>query len=117
MEDFTYKEYTEEETKIYHEAMDKIMEGLEEGLTFHESCSAVIVKDEQLKEFIRDDALKIMIADTHYTKGLSLQHLADTLQIPIDTIDKANAEMLEDVEISAAGMYRMNNPHGLAGTA
>lgn len=117
MKDFTYKEYTEEETKIYHEAMDKIMEGLEQGLTFPESCKAVIVEDEQLRGFIIDDALKIMIADIHYKRGLSLGHVADALHVSIDTITKANAEMLEDVEISSVRMYRMNNPSGPVGTA
>ena len=117
MNDFAYKEYTEEETKIYHEALDKIMEGLEQGLTFPESCKAAIVEDERLRGFIIDDALKIMIADIHYKRGLSLEHVADALQVSIDTITKANAEMLEDVEISSAGMYRMNNPSGPVGTA
>jgi hypothetical protein len=117
MGDFTYKVYTEEETQIYHESMDKIMKGLEKGLSFHESCSGIIIKDEQLKGFILDDALKIMIADIHYKKGLSLQHVADALQVSIDTINKANAEMLEDIEITATEAYKMNNPHGLTGNA
>jgi hypothetical protein len=117
MGNFTYKEYTEEETKIYHEAMDKIMKGLEKGLGFHESCNSIIIKDEELKGFILDDALKIMIADMHYNKGLTLLHVADTLQVSIETINKANAEMLEDIEISATAEYKMNNPHGLSGSA
>jgi len=117
MGDFTYKEYTEEETAIYHEAMDTIMKGLEQGLGFHESCSGISIKDEQLKGFILDDALKIMIADMHYNKGLSLEHVADALQVSIETINKANAEMLEDIEISAIAEYKMNNPNGLSGSA
>ena len=117
MGDFTYKEYTEEETEIYHEAMDNIMKGLEKGLSFHESCSGIVIKDEQLKGFILDDALKIMIADIHYNKGLPLQHVADALQVSIDTIKKANAEMLEDIEITAIAEYKMNNPQGLTGNA
>jgi hypothetical protein len=117
MGDFTYKEYTKEETAIYHEAMDTIMKGLEQGLGFYESCSGISIKDEELKGFILDDALKIMIADMHYNKGLSLAHVADALQVSIDTINKANAEMLEDIEISAIAEFKMDNPQGLSGTA
>jgi len=117
MEDFTYKEYSEDESRVYDEAMDKIMEGMRSGLTFYESYSAVIVEDEQLKEFIIDDALKIMIADIHYTKGLSLQHVADTLRISMDRIHKANSEMVEDISITAAEIYKMNNPGGPVGNA
>ena len=113
MKDFTYKDYTEEETEIYNAAMDKIMEGLEQGLPFTESCEHAIVEDEQLRRFIIDDALKIMIADIHYKRGLSLGHVADALRVSIDTINKANTEMLEDIEISASGMCTI----GPAGTA
>ena len=110
MGDFTYKEYSEEENKIYHEAMDKIMDSLRKGLRFHEACSTAHVEDKELKRFIEDDALKIIIADMYFVKGLSLQNVADTLQVSIDTISKANSEMLEDVEIMATEMYKMNNP-------
>lgn len=117
MEDFAYKEYTEGETKIYNEAMCKIMEALEKGLTFEEACGAAKVEDEQLRGFILDDALKVAIADMFYRKGFPLPEVAAALQVSIDRINKANAEMLEDVEISATEMYRMNNPNGPVGNA
>ena len=117
MKDFTYKEYTEEETKIYEMAMDKIMKGLKEGLSFHECCNSLTIEDEELKGFITDDALKIVIADMHYNRGLSLEHVADTIQLPMDVINKANEEMMEDVEITTIEMSRMSNPLGQTGTA
>ena len=40
MENFTYKEYTEEESKVYNEAMDSIMEGLQSGLNFTDACGS-----------------------------------------------------------------------------
>jgi hypothetical protein len=43
-------------------------------------------------------------------KGLSLQNIADTLQISMDKIQKADAEMMEDVEIASMEIHRMNNP-------
>jgi hypothetical protein len=117
MGDFTYKEYTEEETEIYNDSMDKIMRGLEEGLGFHESCSGIRVDNEELKGFILDDALKIMIADMHYKKGIPLVEVADALRVSIDTINKANTEMIEDIEMTAIEAYKMDNPNGLSGTA
>jgi hypothetical protein len=65
MEDFTYKEYSEDESRVLMKPWTN-HGGMRSGLTFYESCSAVIVEDEQLKELIIDDALKIMIADIHY---------------------------------------------------
>jgi hypothetical protein len=46
MEDFRYKEYTEEESRIYHDAMDRIMEALQSGINFHDACGTAVVGDE-----------------------------------------------------------------------
>lgn len=117
MEDFTYKEYTEEENEIYNKAMDEIMAAWKNGRKFNEACNAINIEDKELKSYIEDDALKILIADMHYVKGLPLQEIAGTLEVPIDTINRANSEMLEDIEIMTTGMYKMDDPDTLMGNA
>jgi hypothetical protein len=116
MTDFKYKEYSEEENKIYDEAIAKIREALKNGLNFNEACSIINV-DEGLKKFIVDDALKVMIAEMHYAKGMSLRQVADTLKVSIKDVDIANMEMLEDVGITAAEIYKMSNHGGPMGNA
>lgn len=110
MEDVKYKEYTTGEDKIYNEAMSKIREGLRNGLNFNEACSVVNV-DGELKKYIIDDALKVMIAEMHYAKGMTLKQVADALKVSFKTVDVANMEMLEDVGITAAEVYKRSN-HG-----
>jgi len=117
MEKFVYKEYTEEESRIYNEAMDRIMEGLQNGLSFADACGCVDVEDEELKEFIKDDALKIMIADIHYNKDLPMEHVSSRLSVPIDVVNKAYAEMLEDIEISTTEVYKSIHPDSPIGNA
>jgi len=117
MEDFRYKEYSEEETKIYHDAMDRIMEALHNGMNFCDACGTADVGDEELKRFIEDDALKIMIADMHFKKGVSFEELADALKLPVDVISKAHAEMLEDISISTAEVFKATNPGAQFGNA
>lgn len=117
MEEFQYKEYSEEENKIYQDAMRKIMEGLKNGLNFAEACNDVDVSDAELKGFITDDALKIVIADMHYNKGLGLADLASLLNISLETAEKANREMLEDVSLSSEEIHRLNNPDNRIGNA
>jgi hypothetical protein len=117
MADFKYKEYTAEEDKIYNDAIAKIREGLKNGLGFDEACSMADVADAELKEFIEDDALKIMIAEMHYAKGMPLDRVADALKVPVKKIAKANGEMLEDAGIAAAKMFRQSNPGGITGSA
>ena len=117
MEDFTYKEYTEEENEIYNKAMDEIMAALKNGRKFNEACNAINVEDKELKSYIEDDALKIIIADMHYVKGLSLQDVADDLEVSIEIINKANAEMMEDVAVTTTELYKINNPEHPIGNA
>jgi hypothetical protein len=117
MEDFRYKEYTEEESRMYHNAMDRIMEALQRGMNFHDACRTANVGDEELKRFIEDDALKIMIADMHFKKGFSLEETADALKVPVDVVSKANAEMLEDISISSAEVFKSANPDAQFGNA
>src|SRR4030042_4250180 len=117
MGDFTYKEYSTDESKIYDAAMAQIIEGLRNGLSFNDACSAVTVEDKELKGFIEDDVLKIMIADLHYVKGLSLPEVASVLKVSIETTNRANLEMLEDVGITSMEVYKQNNPDKPVGNA
>ncbi|MBF0505754.1 MAG: hypothetical protein HQL09_02860 [Nitrospirae bacterium] len=117
MGDFKYKDYTPEESRIYDEAMVKIREGMKNGLSFSEACSAINIQDPELKHFIEEDALKVMIAEMHYQKGIPLPQVSDTLKIPLKKINAANMEMLEDVGTTAAAIYRESNPDGPIGNA
>lgn len=117
MEDFTYKEYTEEESRIYDRAMKEILGKLSEGASFDEACGSVDVADAQLKGFIADDALKVVIAEMHYKGGMSLEQLANTLKIRSERLTLANQEMLEDIEMTSSEIYRANNAGRPAGNA
>jgi len=117
MEELRYKEYTEEESRIYNQTMGEIMEGLKNGLTFREACGATKLHDGQLRGFIEDDALKIMIAEMYYNKGIPLEKVAENLQVPLEKLKEASAEMLEDVGITAVELYRGNNPDSPVGNA
>ena len=117
MDDFRYKEYTEEESVIYNEAMDRIMEALKDGRKFDEACSAVHIESDELRSYIEDDAMKIIIADMHYVKGCSMQEVADALHVSLETVNRASAEMMQDVGITAIEAYKMNNPDSPVGNA
>lgn len=117
MAEVKYKDYTVEESMIYDAAMTEIREGVRNGLSFREACSGIDVKDAGLKQFIEDDALKVIIAEMHYHNRIPLQQMADMLKLPLKSLNIANREMLEDVGVTAAEIYRQNNPDGLVGHA
>ncbi len=117
MEEFRYKEYTEEESRRYEQALQKILDGLRSGLPFREACDAVHHDDEALRAFVEDDALKIMIAEMHYNGGQSLEEVARKLGVAVDTLARANREMLQDVEAASVDVFRAHHPGSHSGSA
>jgi len=112
-----YKKYSPEEDRIYSESIAAIREEMKKGLTFDKACDTINVEDEELKKFILDDALKIMIAEMHYGKGVSLGEVAAALNIPMSKVSVASLEMLEDAGCAAADLNRKCTPNGPAGNA
>jgi antitoxin component of RelBE/YafQ-DinJ toxin-antitoxin module len=117
VKEFSYKEYTEEESRLYEQTLQKILQGLKEGMTFQAACSIAQLDDAVLKGFVEDDALKIMIAEMHYQQGLMLEQVAEKLGMPVDTLMRANDEMLQDVEMTSVEFYQSQHPGSHSGTA
>lgn len=110
MKDIEYKQYTPEENAIYYDSMEKILTSLRGGSTFEAACSNVDICDASLKNFILDDAIKVMIAELHYKDGLSLLQVAERLDVPVMKISCASLEMLEDVSIASSEAFEKDNP-------
>lgn len=87
------------ETNIaYEKAVATIREGLGKGLGFDSACAEIEIESEGLKRQIIDDMLKVLIAEEHFNKNISLDELAATLKISPERLETARAEMLEDVK-------------------
>lgn len=104
--DFVFRNYSDEESEIYDSAMKEIMQNIKKGMSFREAVDNVFVEDEILKGLIEDDALKILIAELCYVSKIPFEELADMLKLPLETIRKANFEMLEDVQATLNQTFR-----------
>lgn len=101
-ENVNYKNFTEEEDRIYRKSIEMIRSGLGNGLKFSSACELIAVEDMELKNLIIDNALKVEIAELHYGKGLPLIDVSKKLGVSMERLLKANAEMIEDVLNTAA---------------
>ncbi|MCS7215455.1 MAG: hypothetical protein RMI30_00205 [Thermodesulfovibrio sp.] len=97
---FVFRDYSEEESKIYEKAIKEIIQNIKDGMSFRDAVDSVYVEDKELKAFIEDDALKILIAELCYVSKIPFEELANMLKIPLDTIRTANREMLEDIALT-----------------
>ena len=117
MSDKNQKNRLMENDRVYESAIASMREGLKSGLSFSEACSIMDVTDPELRRFIEDDALKIVIAEMHYGKGTALKELSRMLRLPYAVVYEANIEMLEDAGLSAAEIYKHENFDNAVGNA
>lgn len=108
-EKIEYREFDEEESRVYQQAVDTIRGNVKNGITFDLACEFIDVKDEELKQVIIDDALKIEIAEMHYGKGMTLRDVSKALGVSIERLLKATHEMMEDV-MNTAGEAGRTHP-------
>lgn len=92
-----YKHFSEDEGRIYDQALAQIRSGIAQGIKFDAACEFLKVSDPELRDIIIDDALKVHIAEMHYGAGLPLSEVAKALGLPMERLLRANAEMMEDV--------------------
>ena len=93
--------FVTETDKVYEKAVATIREGLAKGLDFDSACAAIEIENESLKKNIIDDMLKVLIAEEHFNKNISLEDLAGTLRIAVKRLESAKLEMIEEVKNSS----------------
>jgi hypothetical protein len=90
--------FLSEAEKTYMNALAKIKEGLTKGFDFASASAGVMIDDESLRQAVFDDVLKVIIAEEHFIKMVPLEQISKKLNLPIDRLERARSEMLEDVE-------------------
>jgi hypothetical protein len=105
MPEFSFKEFTPEENRIYEEAVKSFREAVSSGKTLQQAYESYAIEDPELKSMIQADFLKIMIAERHFEKRQSLEDVAKGLAVAVDLVKKTHARMLQEVGVSAASQF------------
>ena len=80
---------------LYENAIKKIKNAVEQGLSFDQACSLITVDDTELRESVRNDSLKAIIAEMHLSRGLPLKNLAMRLRLSLSRLLNAREGMSE----------------------
>ena len=100
-----YKEFTREEEELYDREMNELLRLVKGGATIPDACSKIETEDPEMVQILKDDLLKIMIAELHYGKKMTLNEVARLLDVEISEVIQANEIMIEDV------MYTVKETH------
>ncbi len=105
MPEFSFKEYTPEESKIYEEAINGFKQAIAAGKTLRQAYDSYEIPDKELEKIIQADFLKIVIAERHFGKHQPLEEIAKSLDVTQDLIKGTLARMLQEVGITAANQF------------
>ena len=111
-EHINYKQFTEEEGRIYTKGIEMIRATISDGVKFDIACGMVTIEDSEMKGLVIDDALKIEIAELHFGKQLTLREVSKRLGVSVQRLMKAREEMLEDVMNTAQASELMMYDEG-----
>jgi hypothetical protein len=105
MPEFQFKEFTEEESRIYSEAVEAFRQAVGSGKTLRQAYDSYTVADQELANLIQADFLKIMIAERHFGQGQPLDEIAKAFDVPVTLVKETHARMLQEVGITAANQF------------
>jgi hypothetical protein len=105
MPEFSFKEFTPEEDRIYEEAVKKFREAITAGQTLRQAYGSYIIADKELMSLIQADFLKIMIAERHFAQHQSLEEVAKALDVSLDLLKETRARMLQEVGVTASTQF------------
>lgn len=105
MPEFSFKEFTSEEGRIYEEAMGKYHEAIAAGQTLKQAYDGYSIADQALKALIQADFLKILIAERHFAQRHPLEKVARDLDVSLDLVMDTHARMLQEAGVTAANQF------------
>ncbi len=105
MPEFSIKEFTAEEDRIYGDAVNAYRAALAGGKKLKEAYAAHEIADEELRSIVQADFLKILIAERHFGKRETLEALGRELDVPLEVMQQTLARMLQEVGVTQAGQF------------
>ena len=105
MPEFSFKQFTPEEDRIYEDAVNAFREALAAGKKLKEAYDSHAIADPELRSIIQADFLKIQIAERHFAKREPLDALALSLGVSLDVVTDTMKRMLQEVGITAATQF------------
>ncbi|MDA8100605.1 MAG: hypothetical protein M0042_13390 [Nitrospiraceae bacterium] len=105
MPEIDFKEFTNEESRIYEEAVKAFREAVASGKKLKEAYESYTIADDELRSIIQADFLKILIAERHFAGQQPLAELAASLGVSPDLVRDTKKRMLQEVGITAANEF------------
>jgi len=92
-----YVQFTAVMHREYEYAVKKMREELSQGRTYHHASDALADISQEIQTFVKEDFLKIIIAEEHFGAGIETSDIALLLELPYEKIELAKQSLLNDM--------------------
>lgn len=94
------------EDKLHEEGLAKMRAALAAGKAFAEAEAVLADWEDELRQLIADDLLKMLIAEEHFNEGRSVAEVAAALGLTYEKVAATREAMLQEVGMEMARQYR-----------
>ena len=84
------------EELLYEQTIRRLRGEINKGKTYAQACQVLSDNDKYLQKEIKDDFLKVIIAERHFGDGYGLDDIALLLDISYEQVEKVRDYMLHD---------------------
>ncbi|HIJ78843.1 MAG: hypothetical protein OEY01_07210 [Desulfobulbaceae bacterium] len=89
--------FLDEKYELYENAVKKIRGELSLGNSYDHACDTLTDLDQEMKDFVKEDFLKILIAEEYFGGALDIADMALLLGLPYDRIKSSMHSLLQDM--------------------
>lgn len=82
---------------IYEQTLRRLRLEIDKGRTYAQACKAISDMEQDLKNEIGEDFLRIIIAERHFGEGYGVDDLALLLDVTYEKIEEIRNYMLRDI--------------------
>lgn len=88
----------QDDDAVFEQAVLKMRQELSKGKTFAEACEVLHDIDEKLRPLIKDDFLKIVIAEQHFGQGRGIDDVALFLDLPYEIVEASRTRIMREFD-------------------
>lgn len=96
-----YAQFSEIMHKQYEQAVKKMREEISRGKTYEQACANLPGAGPEIRRFIREDFLRIIIAEEHFGAGIEIADIALFLDLPYEKVEAAKQALIDDMKLEA----------------
>jgi len=90
--------YSQDDDAVFDQAVLKMRQELAKGKTFAQACEVLHDIDAKLRPLIKDDFLKIVIAEQHFGQGRGIEDVALFLDLPYEIVDASRTRIMKEFD-------------------